>query len=90
MPLPRLLLLSLLLALPAASWAQTLPMRPHRLGVPMAPSRATQPSVLRNQPAPAAVTPLPLSRQDRQAYENCPDPRRYGPKARTKKLVRIW
>ncbi|WP_133257187.1 hypothetical protein [Hymenobacter edaphi] len=90
MPLPHLVLLSLLLTLPAALRAQARPARALRPSVPGAPARATQPSVWRNQPAPAAVTPLPLSRQDRQAYENCPDPRRYGPKARTRKLVRIW
>ncbi|MCC3159576.1 hypothetical protein LJ737_20210 [Hymenobacter sp. 15J16-1T3B] len=86
----RLILLSALLTAAAGLRAQTLPGRPHRLGVPVAPSRAAQPSVLRNQVVPATVAPLPLSRQDRQAYENCPDPRRYGPKPRTKKLVRIW
>lgn len=59
-----------------------------------APARPGSPTTYRNQPAApaedATARPLPLSRQDRQAYENCPNPRRYGPQARRKKLVRIW
>lgn len=91
----RLALASALGALTYAPLAaQTLPTRPHRMGVPTAPSRQpAAPSVYRNQPAGAPVAPAPrlaMSAQDRQAYENCPDPRRFGPKTRTKKMVRIW
>ncbi|RTQ47739.1 hypothetical protein EJV47_17620 [Hymenobacter gummosus] len=79
-----------LLSLPAA--AQNTPAAPAQ-PQPTAPARGNGPSVYRNQnpaPAVAPAEPLRLSAQDRQAYENCPNPRRYGPKARSKKMVRIW
>ncbi|WP_139362100.1 hypothetical protein [Hymenobacter sp. CRA2] len=62
------------------------------MGVPAAPSRTAQPSAWRNAPgaATAAPAPPPMSRQDRQAYENCPDPQRYARKHRPGRLVRIW
>ena len=93
-----LLRLALAAALGAITYAslaaQTQPTRPHRMGVPPAPSRQqTAPSAYRNQPGTSPVAPAPapaMSAQDRQAYENCPDPRRFGPKTRTKKMVRIW
>jgi hypothetical protein len=69
--------------------AQTLPGRPHRPGGPKASARGAAPSAWRNQAGPAAVSAPPPSRQDKQAYENCPDPRRYQRRHR-KKLVRIW
>lgn len=86
------LLAALLLGEVAA--AQTAPgpaPRPPRPGT--APSRGAQPSAYRNQPGTSPVAPPAapaMSAQDRQAYENCPDPRRFGPKPRAKKLVRIW
>ncbi|AYA35897.1 hypothetical protein D3Y59_01820 [Hymenobacter oligotrophus] len=68
--------------------AQVLPARPQRKAVPPVVARGNAPSVWRNQAASEAKQ-LPLSKQDRQAYENCPDPKRYARKHR-RQMVRIW
>ncbi|WP_345224930.1 hypothetical protein [Hymenobacter koreensis] len=55
---------------------------------PPAVPRPAAPSTWRNVPQVAPTAP-PLSRQDRLAYEQCPDPRRYARKHRKHKMVRI-
>ncbi|UYZ59576.1 hypothetical protein [Hymenobacter latericus] len=67
----------------------TAQVRTPRKAAPPAAARSNMPSVWRNQPAPEARQQLPLSRQDKQAYENCPDPKRYARKHR-RRMVRIW
>ncbi|KUG08403.1 hypothetical protein ASU33_09550 [Solirubrum puertoriconensis] len=69
--------------------AQVLPAKPQRRSTPPTDASSNRPSVWRNQTAPEARQQLPLSKQDKQAYENCPDPKRYSRKHR-RRMVRIW
>jgi hypothetical protein len=86
------LLLACLASLRAA--AQVTPVVPDSGAAPASAGPVTRPhdpSAYRNQTAAPVVSPVvrpALSAQDRRAFENCPDPRRFGPKGR-KKLVRI-
>jgi hypothetical protein len=71
--------------------AQLRPTKPHRTTSASAASlHFDAPSVWRNQPQEPTAQPMwKPSKQDRKAYENCPDPKRYGPKPR-RRMVRIW
>jgi hypothetical protein len=68
--------------------AQQLPGRQPRLKKEAAVRRSANPTSLRNDVAAPAQAP-PMSKQDQQAYEQCPSPRRYARKHRNR-LVPIF
>ncbi|KAA9327119.1 hypothetical protein F0P96_17930 [Hymenobacter busanensis] len=57
---------------------------------PAAVTLPAAPSTWRNVPQVAAPHAPTMSRQDRAAYEHCPDPQRYARKHRKPKMVRIF